>query len=145
MTMDKPQRLSPHNKIVKGNMHARRDCAISFYHVVRKLLIKKRNCGTGNTKALDETGKEFTATIQTFDTNCTTNTESIVIALQKIAEQLVALNKTLTPKNDTTGGPITGGAFPEDGRSRITLGKERPRSLCCDASPIGSAESRYRR
>lgn len=94
---------------------------------------------------LDETGKELTATIQTFDTNCTTNTESIVIALQKIAEQLVALNKTLTPKNDTTGGSIAGGAFPEDGRSRTTLGKERPRSLCCDASPIGFAESRYRR
>lgn len=145
MAMDKPQRLSPHNKIVKGNMHARRDCAISFYHVVRKLLIKRRNCGTGNTKALDETGKELTATIQTFDTNCTTNTESIVIALQKIAEQLVALNKTLIPKNDTTGGSTAGGAFPEDGRSRTTLGKERPRSLCCDASPIGSAESRYRR
>ena len=102
-------------------MHARRDCVISFYHVVRKLLIKRRNCGTGNTKALDETGKELTATIQTFDTNCTTNTESIVIALQKIAEQLVALNKTLTPKNDTTSGPIAGGAFPEDGRSRTTL------------------------
>ena len=58
---------------------------------------------------LDETGKELTAAIQTFDTNCTTNTESIVTALQKVAEQLAALNKTLTPKNDTTGGSTVGG------------------------------------
>lgn len=58
---------------------------------------------------LDETGKEITAAIQTFDANCKTNTESIVTALQKIAEQLAALNKTLTPKNDTTGGSTAGG------------------------------------